>query len=280
MLPIINSISYRSLLNVIFAIAIPFLYAATAKAEQNFIAYLDGPHAQTNSAGKGFVAIAYRENGQTSFKAKWTGTSPGTSFAVLTDQGTWMFDISLQGTFATVAVSEYISPERLELLKQGRVRFIVRTETHPLGEIAGSSQPYSAYVGRIGGANVNGGHPTAVGLGGVFVNKDETDAIFYLKYAGFEQNGVSVIVDQRTVIGGWANASGIVMDVYSSYGTFTDAVKERLRHGTFVMAVSQNFLTARGTMRPVNRVVDFNGDNRSDLSVYRPSEGLSLIHIS
>ena len=88
MLSITKSFSYRSILFIAATITFNFVFAATVKAEQNFIAYLDGQQAQTGSAGKGFVAIAYRENGQTSFKAKWTGTSPGTSFAVYTDQGT------------------------------------------------------------------------------------------------------------------------------------------------------------------------------------------------
>ena len=188
-------------------------------------------------------------------------------------------------TGGQLLVNFSVSPVQVEDLKLGLWYLDIHSTNFPNGEIRGQLKPTSPFIANLSAQQVV---PPAAGSNGV--------GTFYL-YLNAAQNMIYTYLSYNTVGGGTATGGSIrgpalpgtngalVRTLGASGGSganygFTALSPfdlSLLRRGQYYVEVTTTDFPSgafRGQIKPAGKFVDFDGDNRTDISVWRPSQGV------
>jgi hypothetical protein len=238
---------------------------------------------QLNGTGTNvFVSLTFSGLGSNQTAAHIHGPAvPGATGPIIFDIGSTG---ATSGTF-TGLIFAVTEQQALDLFN-GLWYFNVHSADFPDGEIRGQIVPDSAFIATLSGAQeVPSNGSSATGIANVQLNSAETQIFVSVSFGnlGTTQTGAHVHGPAVPGVNG-----GVLFDI-GSLGTATGAFRgvlfsitptqvAQLKAGLFYVNVhSVNFPNGeiRGQLRPYNKPVDFDGDSRAEVGVYR--EGASSI---
>jgi hypothetical protein len=269
---------YRQIERAIGLIFLAAVSAFAARAEAVYTINLDGAQAGTNSGAAGFGAIVVNEPETRAFiYLKFSGLSAVPDFSsgvrMTDDTGTLLRFVPLNAQAITQTLAFSLPAAELAKMKQGKIFIEVRNAVFPNGEIRGKAEPYSPFVARLRAENSNPpGEAGGNGFALVAFNKDETDGILYYWYTGLSQAPSLIGLDLSVIESPASSANGERMWFLSQKLTVDANFVERVKRGRQALRLSANLATQlQGTLHPINKDLDFNGDARADIAVFRAS---------
>ncbi len=276
--------------------AVIFLTTVVVKADTTFAGNLSGaqqiPVNALTTKGFGVVTLTNNET-QVYVSLTFAGLGSNQTAAHIHSPGApgviapLIINIGSNGTTFGVFVAKTFSvtPAQVADLKAGLWYFDVHSTSFPDGEIRGQIKPAAPFVATLSGLQeVPANASAATGTGIVVLNKGENliyASNFYFNLSSVQTaahiHGASLPgVNSPTLFPLPVPAVGAASAGLFAFLNVTPAQVALLKAGQFYFDVhSANFPDGeiRGQIKPANKVVDFDGDSRADISVFRASVG-------
>jgi hemoglobin-like flavoprotein len=284
----------------LMAVMLGFISVVTANAETVFVADLNGigvaPPA--DSTGRGFAAVVLNDS-ETEVDCQVFFSnlhSNSTSAAIHFPGGVGEnvppgIHIAFANGWSTIGWASGtvpLTPEMVQHLKNGLWYIQINSTGFPSGEIRGQFRPYSPYIANMDSLQtVPDGASAATGAVYMAVSKDERTLIYYYKYSEILNRPakLSILSGTPGLNGTWMmdatnpdsapSRRGIGYRQLGEPGnSFVTPLKKGLLYAVVTTEADFPRGEIRGQIKPMNKTTDFEGDGRSDISVYREATGV------
>ena len=275
--------------------AVIFLATVIVKADTTFASNLSGAQEvpANASTARGFGVVTLTNNETQIFVAlNFSGLGSNQTAAHIHSPGApgvnapIILNIGSRGTtFGNFTPQAFISvtPAQVADLKAGLWYFDVHSAVFPEGEIRGQIKPAAPFVATLSGLQeVPANASAATGTGIVVLNEGENliyASNFYFNLGSAQTaahiQGASLPGVNSPILFSFPVA-GATSALSFAFYNITPAQVALLKAGQFYFNVHSTTFPGgeiRGQIKPANKVVDFDGDSRADISVFRPSIG-------